>query len=122
MLTIGNPFQLNSLNFPQGPRRWTLVVQTQSRHVGCPRVLGLHVGVRNVRQYFPRNTTAVELHIDHLIIVCPLEPAFWHGQPEIYDARLSSWLQSKRASGKLGTHPSPVTLVPNGESSFRILL
>lgn len=99
-----------------------MVVKTQNGLAAPPRTLGLHVGIRNARQYFPRTFNAVELHLDHLVIVCTLPAAFWDGKPEIFDERLSSWLHSKRDSGKLGAHPSPITLIPNGEGSFRILL
>jgi len=99
-----------------------VVVKTQNGLAAPPRTLGLHVGIRNARQYFPRTFNAVELHLDHLVIVCTLPAAFWDGKPEIFDERLSSWLHSKRDSGKLGSHPSPITLIPNGEGSFRILL
>jgi hypothetical protein len=99
-----------------------VVAKTQTALSGAPRILGLHVGVRNAKQYFPKHTNAVELHLDHLVIVCTLPPAFWDGKPEIYDERLSSWLHSKRDSGKLGSQPSTITLIPNGTGSFRILL
>jgi hypothetical protein len=99
-----------------------VVVKTQKDLAGAPRILGLHVGTRNARQYFPKHSNAVELHLDHLVIVCTLSPAFWDGKPEIYDERLSSWLHSKRDSGKLSSQPSTITLIPNGEGSFRILL
>jgi hypothetical protein len=97
-------------------------VKTQDGHRGVPKTLGLHVGTHNARRFFPRNATAVELHLDHLVIVCSLESSFWQGQPEIYDERLSSWLHSKRDSGKLGANPSPITLIPIREGCFRILL
>jgi len=99
-----------------------VVVKTHTDLAATPRTLGLHVGAHNARQYFPKHTNAVELHLDHLVIVCTLSPAFWNGKPEIYDERLSSWLYSKRDSGKLNPHASTITLIPNGESSFRILL
>jgi hypothetical protein len=99
-----------------------VVVKTQKDLAGAPRILGLHVGARNARQFFPKHSNAVELHLDHLVIVCTLSPAFWDGKPDIYDERLSSWLHSKRDSGKLSSQPSTITLIPNGEGSFRILL
>jgi len=116
-------FNYSSLHAILGPpRRWKVVVKTQNGHPAPPRSLGLHVGIRNARQYFPRHSNAVELHMDHLVIVCTLPPAFWDAKPEIFDERLSSWLHSKRDSGKLSNQPSPITLIPNGEGSFRILL
>ncbi len=99
-----------------------MVVKTQDGHRGVPKTLGLHVGTHNARRFFPTSATAVELHLDHLVIVCPLHPTFWQGQPEIYDERLSSWLHSKRDSGKLSAQPSPITLIPLKEGCFRVLL
>jgi len=73
-----------------------------------------------VQQYFPRDVPQVELELDHLSIVCELEPSFWEGRPEICDFRLSSWLVAKRNSGKLAAEPAPVAMIPSGEHSFRI--
>ena len=97
-----------------------MVVQTQDRHTGHAGVVGLHIGALNVQQYFPRDVELVELELDHLRIVCPLEPSFWLDRPEIHDHRLSSWLESKRNSGKLGLRSAPVALIPSGEHSFRL--
>jgi hypothetical protein len=97
-----------------------MVVQTQDRHTGHAGVVGLHIGALNVQQYFPRDVEMVELELDHLRIVCPLEPSFWQDRPEIHDHRLSSWLESKRNSGKLGSRSAPVALIPSGEHSFRL--
>jgi hypothetical protein len=97
-----------------------MVVQTQNRHTGHAGVVGLHIGAVNVQQYFPRHVEMVELELDHLRIVCPLEPSFWQDQPEIHDHRLSSWLEAKRNSGKIGQHDSPVAMIPSGEYSFRL--
>jgi hypothetical protein len=99
-----------------------MVVHTQNRHPGHAGMVGLHIGEINVRQYFPLDVETVELELDHLCIVCPLEPSFWQGQPEIHDSRLSSWLESKRSTGKLSAQPAPVALIPSGEHSFRLQL
>ncbi len=99
-----------------------MVITSQPGQNGAPRVLGLHVGAHNARQFFPENATTIELHLDHLVIVCSLKPSFWQGQPEIYDERLSSWLHSKRDSGKLGSQPAPITMIPLSEGTFRVLL
>jgi hypothetical protein len=96
-----------------------MVVLTQGRKSG---VLSLHVGAGNVRQFFPRHIQMVELELDHLRIVCTLDPTFWQDRPEIHDTRLSLWLESKRHSGKLPSHAAPVALIPSGESSFRLQL
>jgi hypothetical protein len=97
-----------------------LVVQTQERHSGHTGAIGLHIGEVNVREYFSEGETLVELELDHLVIVCPLEPSFWQGQPEIHDYRLSSWLESKRNSGKMAAQAAPVAMIPCGKGSFRL--
>jgi hypothetical protein len=97
-----------------------MVVQTQDRHSGYFGAVGLHIGTANAKQYFPRDLESVELELDHLRIVCSLEASFWQDRPEIHDHRLSSWLEAKRNSGKLGTQASPVAMIPCGEYSFRI--
>jgi hypothetical protein len=101
-------------------RRWKMVVQTQDKHPGQAGVVGLHIGAANVQQFFPRNVELIELELDHLRIVCPLEPSFWEDRPEIHDLRLSSWLESKRNSGKLGLQAAPVAMIPCGGYSFRL--
>jgi len=99
-----------------------MVVQTQNRHPGHSRVVGLHIGRINVEQYFPRDVADIELELDHLRIVCPLEPSFWQDRPEIHDFRLSSWLESKRSSGKLGANAAPVAMIPCGHRAYRLQL
>jgi hypothetical protein len=99
-----------------------MVVQTLDRHPGHSGVVGLHIGTLNVQQYFPRHVDQVELELDHLCIVCPLEPSFWLDRPEIHDLRLSSWLESKRNSGKLAANSAPVAMIPSGQHSFRLQL
>jgi len=42
-----------------------------------------NVGASNVRRYFPRNISSIELQLDHLQIQCGLKPNFWRGEPEI---------------------------------------
>jgi hypothetical protein len=51
-----------------------MVVKTQSKGLG---VTGLHVGISNVRRYFPRKVAVIELQLDHLRIQCGLTPGFW---------------------------------------------
>lgn len=99
-----------------------MVVQTLNRHPGHTGVVGLHIGAINVKRYFPRHVDLVELELDHLCIVCLLEPSFWQDQPEIHDLRLSSWLESKRSSGKLAANSASVALIPSGHHSFRLQL
>lgn len=97
-----------------------MVAKTQDRQPGHRGAMGLHVGAENVQQYFPPNVSVIELELDHLQIACSLEPSFWQGKAEIHDTRLSSWLESKRASGKLGAHDAPVTLIPTGNYAFKL--
>jgi len=97
-----------------------MVVKTQNRRPGHRGAMGLHVGAENVQQYFPPNVSTVELELDHLQIACSLDPSFWQGNPEIHDTRLSCWLESKRNSGKLGSHEAPVTMIPCGEFAFKV--
>ncbi len=81
---------------------------------------GLHVGDGNVQRLFPPDVPAVELELDHLRIVCTLEPEFWEGEAEIHDERLVSWLESKRMSGKLASIPAPLIMIPAGDHAFRL--
>lgn len=99
-----------------------MVVRTQEKRPGHKGTVGLHIGALNVQQYFPRSLQMVELELDHLRIVCQLEPSFWQDSPEIHDQRLSLWLESKRTSGKLSGHSAPVSLVPLENSGFRLQL
>jgi len=94
-----------------------MVVKTQSKAHG---VTGLHVGANNVRRYFPKHISVIELQLDHLQIQCGLEPGFWHGQPEINDPRLCAWLESRHLHSKTGRDPVPLAMIPDGESCFRL--
>ena len=94
-----------------------MVVRNESRRLG---MTGLHVGDGNVQRLFPPDVPVVELELDHLRIVCTLKPEFWDGDPEIHDERLISWLDSKKANGKLASRPAPVAMIPAGEHTFRL--
>jgi hypothetical protein len=83
-------------------------------------VTGLHVGVSNVRRYFPKGIAVIELQLDHLQIQCGLAPDFWQGQPEIHDPRLCAWLESKNFHTKPFLEPIPMAMIPSGENSFRL--
>lgn len=100
-----------------------MVVRTQEKHADRRGLIGLHIGTLNVQTHFPRGMDAVELELDHLRIVCPLEPSFWSDSPVIHDHRLSLWLEAKRTGGKLVGKAAPVTLLPleNGRA-FRLQL
>jgi hypothetical protein len=94
-----------------------MVVKTHSKGHG---VTGLHVGETNVRRYFPKHVSVIELQLDHLQIQCGLEPDFWQGQPEIHDPRLCSWLESKNFQRRPDRAPIPLALIPAGKHSFRL--
>jgi hypothetical protein len=94
-----------------------MVVKTQSKARG---VTGLHVGANNVRRYFPKHVSVIELQLDHLQIQCGLNPGFWQGQPEIFDPRLCAWLESRHLHGKPDRNPVSLAMVPAGENSFRL--
>jgi hypothetical protein len=92
-----------------------MVVKTRSKGHG---LTGLHVGIDNVRRYFPKNNPIVELQLDHLQIQCGLGPDFWQDQPEIHDPRLCAWLESKRLTGR--QENIPLVMIPAGENAFRV--
>jgi len=94
-----------------------MVVKTQSKGRG---LTGLHVGATNVRRYFPKDISVIELQLDHLQIQCGLAPGFWLDQPEIYDPRLCAWLESKHFYTRPDRTPIPMVLIPEGKNSFRL--
>jgi hypothetical protein len=94
-----------------------MVVKTQSKGLG---VTGLHVGASNVRRYFPKNISSIELQLDHLQIQCDLKPNFWQGEPEIFDPRLCAWLEARHMHAKLARAPIPLAMIPEGKNSFRL--
>lgn len=83
-------------------------------------VSGLHVGLTNVRRYFPRHITEIELQLDHLRIECGLPPDFWRTEPEIHDPRLRLWLQSKNHTEKPCRTSIPFTMIPSGGNTFKL--
>lgn len=94
-----------------------MVVKAQSKGRGLS---GLHVGMDNVRRYFPKNVATIELQLDHLRIQCGLNPDFWQGQPEIDDPRLCAWLETKHMHASRGRNPVPLAMIPSGDNSFRL--
>ena len=94
-----------------------MVVKTQSKGL---TVTGLHIGTHNVRRYFPRRISVIELHLDHLLIQCGLLPDFWHDRPEIRDPRLCAWLEAKNFRGNSNRTPLPMAMIPTGENSYRL--
>ncbi len=94
-----------------------MVVTTQCKGRG---ITGLHVGVNNVKRYFPTPVDSIELQLDHLQISCTLSPNFWQGEPEIFDPRLCAWLEAKHIQSPCGRTPVPLSMIPAGENSFRL--
>jgi hypothetical protein len=94
-----------------------MVVKTQSKGRG---LTGLHVGAMNVRRYFPRDISIIELELDHLQIQCGLDPGFWQDEPEIYDPRLCAWLESKNFHTRPDRTPVPMVLIPSGKNAFKL--
>jgi len=94
-----------------------MVVKTQSKGRS---LTGLNVGVSNVRRYFPKHVAVIELQLDHLQIQCGLSPDFWQDQPEIHDARLCAWLESKNFHARPDRFPIPMAMIPAGNNSFKL--
>ena len=95
-----------------------MVVYTGARTRG---VLGLQITNSQVQEFFPPEALTIELELDHLRITCPLPASFWQDRPEIHDLRLSSWLETKRSTGKLANSGGQLTMVPCGNNTFRLL-
>lgn len=94
-----------------------MVVKTQSKGLG---VTGLHVGASNVRRYFPKHISSIELQLDHLQIQCGLNPTFWQDEPEIFDPRLCAWLEARHMHAKPDRTPVPLAMIPEGKNSYRL--
>lgn len=94
-----------------------MVVMTQSKGRG---VIGLHVGANNVRRYFPKQISSIDLQLGHLRIQCGLKPDFWQGEPEIFDPRLCAWLESRHMHAKPDRGSIPLAMIPEGKNSFRL--
>lgn len=94
-----------------------MVVKAQSIGRGISE---LHVGTDNVRRYFPKNVSSIELQLDHVRIQCGLTPEFWQGRPDIYDPRLCAWIESKHMHTSHSRNPIPLAMIPEGGNSFRL--
>ena len=94
-----------------------MVVRTQSNGRGT---IGLYIGTRNARRYFKRETNGVDLHLGHIHIHCALQPDFWQGRPEIFDTRLSSWLESKVFHERPRRAPVPMLMIEAEKNSFKL--
>jgi hypothetical protein len=94
-----------------------MLVKVQNRGSS---ITGLNVGATNVRRYFPKQTSAIELLLDHLQIECGLQPEFWRGDGEIRDRRLCAWLELKNSAGLPTRTPAPLAMIPAGKNCFRL--
>jgi len=94
-----------------------MVVRTQNNG---REIFGLHVGVGNVRRYFPRSVGAVELQLDELSIQCRLPESFWNGRPEIHDPRLCEWLKFKVIRERRNRNPIELHMVQSGTNTFTL--
>ena len=93
-----------------------IVTSQRSGH----RITGLYVGASNVRRFFPKRVSAIELQLDHLRIECALKLDFWNGHPEIDDPRLCLWLESKHFQRRECRSPMPFAMMPAGEHSYTL--
>ena len=94
-----------------------MVVKT---HCKGREFTGVDVGAGNVRRYFPREASVIELHLDHLLIQLGLKPDFWQGHAQICDPRLRAWLESKNFHTRPDRTPVPLVMVPSGRNSFKL--
>jgi hypothetical protein len=78
------------------------------------------VGINNVRRYFPKQVSSIELQLGHLQIECGLSPDFWHGSPEIFDPRLCAWLESRHMHANSDRGSIPLAMIPEGNNCFRL--
>ena len=94
-----------------------MVVKTQSKGRG---ITGLYVGENNVRRYFPKDVSIIELQLGHLQIQCSLKPSFWQDEPEIFDPRLCAWLESRNMHGQPDRTRIVLAMIPEGNHCFRL--
>jgi hypothetical protein len=96
-----------------------MLVETFSRK---PGKIGLHVGIENVQRSFPESISEIDLRLGHLQILCRLNPEFWRDKPEIFDERLSDWLESKYLRDQQDRIPIRLAMVPirTGANIFRL--
>jgi hypothetical protein len=94
-----------------------MIVRAQPKGRGAT---GLYIGARNARRNFKRCATGVDLQLGHIQIHCTFPPEFWQGQPEIFDTRLSSWLEAKVFHERSCRSPIPMLMIPAEKNSFRL--
>lgn len=80
--------------------------------------LGLFIGTSNARRYFPKGTPTIDLRLGDLEIQCTLSPDFWMGRPEIFDPRLSEWLEFKVGRARSRKDPTLFTMAPSRSGTF----
>ncbi|HUH63767.1 MAG TPA: hypothetical protein VLZ50_12240 [Terracidiphilus sp.] len=73
----------------------------------------------DVKRYFPRSWTTIELQLGGLRIDCALSPEFWKGRPEITDTRLREWLRFKAHTGN-GDASTVLEMTPAGSNCFTV--
>jgi hypothetical protein len=83
--------------------------------------IGLHIGTANARRYFRKRAQTIDLRLDDLEIQCTLSPDFWKGRPEIYDPRLSEWLEFKVGRERSRRDPMLLTMVPSRSDTFVVI-
>lgn len=83
-------------------------------------ITGLKIGANNVRRYFPKGSSSIDLLLDHLEIQCELRPAFWKNEPQISDPRLSAWLEAKHRHKAGKREAFVLDMVPADKRSFRL--
>src|SRR4051794_10692273 len=81
-------------------------------------IAALHVGIGNVLRFFSRDSSIIELELDHLRIQCELPPDFWAAKPEICDRRLCAWLQAKRHGSAESS--IPMNMQAKGNNLFQL--
>ena len=84
-------------------------------------VTSLRVGAYNVKKYFTKAVSTVDLDLESVQIRCDLSREFWRDQPEIADPRLCAWLTAKSSSWKSDGRELVLRMLPAGTNSFRIL-
>ena len=94
-----------------------MVVKTQCKGRG---IIGLDVGVDNVKRFFPQRIPAIDLDLGHLQIRCELTADFWNGYPHITDRRLGAWLEAKHTKRSNGMASVSLDMIPVGKDSYRL--
>ena len=94
-----------------------MLVKVQQK---SPGLTGLNIGADNVKRYFPKGNSSIDLQLDQVQIRCELQPAFWKNEPQIFDPRLSAWLKTRDLRKRDGEAAIVLALVPADNQSFRL--